>query len=746
MGKVDTGKTETIEEPQPAAVLARRPPELSDVHLPPRFTPRRVLGAGAMGYVVEARDESLGRDVAVKVISARRVGDARSRERFLREARAFAALHHENIVTIHDLDPRGHFIVMELVRGDTLRMRIERDKQLAPAEVRRIGAALLDALATAHAAGFVHRDVKPANVLLGDDGSVKLADFGIAATTDSELTATGELLGTPAYMAPEQLRGHGNDPRADIYATGATLFEAATGERLHVGRERTEDPRVRILASVPDRALAEAIARAVREKPGERYANVGEFARALAARVPPHRHLRMRLVAGGAVAVIAGIGTAVAMRSHEKPDELALGVAALERHELTAAEQHLAKAPDDARTQYYRALVGWWTQRPTDEVKGELDRAIAGGLDERSSAIARGVRELVELEYPGVVETFRTLRMKYPDDRYVLYGEFEALFHCGRPDDALDVFHHLREVAPHFGLGANHALTFYLAKGDVESARWALAGTSGTEHVRWQARVDAAADDVAAAKRGLDKARAAATGTDADTLGWDRVALDAQTGDVEHAHALALELATKNLQAGAVPLYGLALARGVTDGADGSQHLAGVALDAARLPPSILVSTRDAWLELATFSVIDGDVARARTALAALPTSVDDKMLEVALARVLLSALVGDDGAVARFFPSAFPPVRAAAEALAAERSNDPRAAAAAWARALSSEGFGRFHIALALRLARAHAKAGDARTAAEVCASIIHPTLFHWSWAAAVGECRQLTAARTPP
>jgi serine/threonine protein kinase len=745
VAKVDSGKTETLGA-KPAAA-PRVAPELAEVELPSRFTPRRVLGAGAMGYVVEAHDESLGRDVAVKVIAPKRLGDARSRDRFLREARAVAALRHDHIVTIHDLDPRGQFIVMELVRGDTLKAKIERAGKLDPAEVRRIGAALLDALATAHAAGFVHRDVKPANVLLGDDGSVKLVDFGVAATTDSELTATGEVIGTPVYMAPEQLRGHGNDPRVDIYATGATLFEAATGERLHVSRERSDDPRERILATVSDRGLAEAIACAVRDKPSERFADVREFSRSLLAPVPLRRRRRFQLSAIAALAIVTGVGAAVAMHVGDTPDELALGIAALERQDLTAAEKHLSAAAESPRTHYYRAVLGWWTQRPTPEVTGELDRALAGGIDKRSADIARAVRALVELEFPTVIAQFEQLRAQYPDDPEVLYGLFEALFHGGHPDEALEVFRHLRKVSPRFGLGRHHALTYYLSSGDIEQARVSLTGASGLERVRWQARIDAAADNAAAARRALDTARAAATGPDADTLGWDRVALDAQTGDLDHAHSLARELAAKNLQKGALPLYALALARGITDGPDGSLHLAVVALDAARLPPSILVTTREAWLELAAFIAIDGSRDRAQVALDNLPAAVDGKMIEVALARVLMSLMVADRGASSTFArTSPFAVVRLAAEAALAELAGDWSSAAAAWERARVEDGFGRFHIALAIHLARARLKLGDLDGARMLCKTVVKPRLFHWSWAAALAECNQLSATRTRP
>src|SRR6185503_4048427 len=125
--------------------------------------------------------------------------------------------------------------------------------------------------------------------------------------------------------------------------------------------------------------------------------------------VPMYRRRRVQLVAGAVLAVCAGISVAVATRERAKPDELALGVAALERQDLAAAERHLSTAPESPQVHYYRALLGWWTQKSTADVTNELDRALAGGLDDRSAAIARGVRSLVQLEYPGVIDTFEQL-------------------------------------------------------------------------------------------------------------------------------------------------------------------------------------------------------------------------------------------------------------------------------------------------------------------------------------------------
>lgn len=267
--------------------------------LPRRFRILRRLGTGGMGVVVEAFDRVLGRPVAIKVLSDDPANPTLA-ARFLREARTAAKLRHPGIVQVHDVEPADSYIVMELVRGESLSVRLQREGRLPVAEVLRIGKALLEALGHAHAAGVVHRDVKPANVLLSETCEVKLADFGIAMAGDSELTVPGTALGTPAYMAPEQLRGLGVDARADVYAAGATLFKAATGRRLH--DVAPGDVERVLLETTGHRVLSAAIARAVREHPTDRFANGHEFATAIEATEPEPTERTVKVVEGPAPA------------------------------------------------------------------------------------------------------------------------------------------------------------------------------------------------------------------------------------------------------------------------------------------------------------------------------------------------------------------------------------------------------------------------------------------------------------
>ncbi len=204
-----------------------------------RFELLERLGSGGMGTVWRARDTVLHREVALKEVRSPDPALAAAtphtahvaRERVLREARALARISHPHVVTIHhivDVGPHP-WIVMELLSGDTLQDRIARGA-LSPVHAARIGREVLSALRAAHAVGIQHRDVKPANVMLRDDGSAVLTDFGIAALQGAtSLTATGELVGSPEYFAPERIRGHDDDPASDLWSLGVTLYVCVEG-------------------------------------------------------------------------------------------------------------------------------------------------------------------------------------------------------------------------------------------------------------------------------------------------------------------------------------------------------------------------------------------------------------------------------------------------------------------------------------------------------------------------------------
>jgi serine/threonine protein kinase len=203
-----------------------------DVLLGERYRLVRMIGSGGMGTVWEAEDETLGRPVAVKVLSESLAAGERAVRRFEREARAAARLSGPNIAAVYDFGrSEGRpYIVMELVRGETLADRLAREGPLAPQEAARIAAQVAEALEEAHGAGIVHRDVKPGNVMVTPAGDVRVMDFGIAAASWAErVTTSGLVLGTPSYLAPEQATSEKTTPASDVYALGAMLYEMVAG-------------------------------------------------------------------------------------------------------------------------------------------------------------------------------------------------------------------------------------------------------------------------------------------------------------------------------------------------------------------------------------------------------------------------------------------------------------------------------------------------------------------------------------
>lgn len=211
-----------------------------------RFEIEGVLGRGAMGVVYVARDPVIGRKVALKtLVLPEGVEEAEEfRVRFLREAQAAGILNHPGIVTVYDAgvdEPTSlSYIAMELVEGRSLRDLLRQGYPFSYSEVARIGVALAMALDYAHSKGVVHRDIKPANVLLTDQGQVKITDFGVARVATSNLTTTGQFIGTPNYMSPEQVTGSPVDGRSDLFSLGVVLFELLTGRRPFSGANLTE--------------------------------------------------------------------------------------------------------------------------------------------------------------------------------------------------------------------------------------------------------------------------------------------------------------------------------------------------------------------------------------------------------------------------------------------------------------------------------------------------------------------------
>ncbi len=254
----------------------------------------RELGRGAMGVVYEAFDPAIERTVALKTIRRDQLDGAEAEEllvRFQREAKAAGRLNHPNIVSIYDFgDDHGvSFIAMEFVRGRELKSYFEKSERFPLPEIVRIMAQLLDALDYSHNYGVVHRDVKPANIIILANGQIKVADFGIARIESSQYTQAGTVLGTPAYMSPEQFMGQTVDRRTDVFSAGVVLYQFLTGERPFSGAATTimhkvlsvDPPPPSLLNVQAPRPFDAVIGKAMAKRPEDRFQSAREFAEAI---------------------------------------------------------------------------------------------------------------------------------------------------------------------------------------------------------------------------------------------------------------------------------------------------------------------------------------------------------------------------------------------------------------------------------------------------------------------------------
>ncbi len=290
------------------------------------------IATGGMGEVWRATDTALGREVAVKVLKAEYADDPAFRQRFAIEARHAAALHHPGVAGVFDFGeahsagvadgsgvPRP-YLVMELVEGEPLsvllRQGADSRRHLDPDAVRDLLAQAGEAIGAAHAAGIVHRDVKPANLMVTPHGQLKVTDFGIARAADGAgMTQTGAVMGTPQYLSPEQAQGLPATSRSDVYSLGVVAFECLAGRRpfeadspIATALAHIREPLPDLPADVPA-DLAAVVRRALAKDPGERYADGAEFAAAL--RDPATEMLRHPAAVPAAAAVAAADATQV---------------------------------------------------------------------------------------------------------------------------------------------------------------------------------------------------------------------------------------------------------------------------------------------------------------------------------------------------------------------------------------------------------------------------------------------------
>ncbi len=263
-----------------------------------RYKIQGVLGKGAMGLVYDGLDPGLNRRVAIKTILVKQLDEEMARmysRRFEREVRAVARLNHRNIVQVYDYGSEGDvaYIVMEYIQGKELKDSFDAGQRFDIKTAFRLMTELLDALQLAHDAGIIHRDIKPANVMLDHEGHAKLTDFGVARVVDpdaapGEATQTGTVVGTPAYMSPEQIQGEPIDSRTDIFSAGIILYQFLTGQKPFEGTQWALAKKIiqdnpvwpSKLVQIPN-SIDRVVARALAKKPEARYQSARSFADAL---------------------------------------------------------------------------------------------------------------------------------------------------------------------------------------------------------------------------------------------------------------------------------------------------------------------------------------------------------------------------------------------------------------------------------------------------------------------------------
>jgi serine/threonine-protein kinase len=440
-----------------ASAPAKQPPR--DPERLGRFALHGRLGAGGMGVVYRASDDTLAREVALKVLPAEVAGDGERRERFLREARLAAALTHSNIATVYDIGESDGwvFIAMELIEGRSLRAVLA-EGPLAVPEAVRVVREVARALARAHDKGIIHRDLKPDNVMVTTAGDVKVLDFGLAKRTehaaDPSQVVTGEdkILGTPSYMSPEQATGKALDARSDLFSLGVMFYELVTATRpfrgdtametaIAIARDEPPPPSALVPAIGSD--LDRVILRCLRKLPGERYASAAELLDELG-RVSPAPLRRSRWRFGlAAVGVVAIAGGATWWRLHERPRG---GVA------MTAQPAPSSASPDALRA-YHDGLVAFRDSR-FDDSRRDFDHAIerdpelaaahlrrailcqcefAEGRDSFHKALAR--RGALDARDRGLLDAWEPAFQRQPADETETVRRMQALA-ASFPEDA----------------------------------------------------------------------------------------------------------------------------------------------------------------------------------------------------------------------------------------------------------------------------------------------------------------------
>jgi tRNA A-37 threonylcarbamoyl transferase component Bud32 len=377
-----------------------------------RYELRRVLGKGAMGVVYEGFDPTLNRRVAVKTILRSVALDAETQRdysaRFVREAQAVARLNHPHIVQVHDFGEHDEvaYLVMEFIEGRELRAFFDEGVKFDTGEAVRIIRELLDALEFAHEKNVIHRDVKPANVMLDAQRQVKLADFGVARVQDSERSQAGTMVGTPAFMSPEQIQGWKIDRRTDVFSAGVILYQLLTGQQPFKGegawtvaRKIIQDdpPLPSSIAGSVAPAFDDIVYKALAKKPVDRFATAKEFRAALRAA------LKGTAATGAAAPAIAAPKPKAREESRASEAEIEFWRALQNSSDPAEFEFYLEQFPDGTYAPLARHKIAKLREAPESQATVRMDAEERA----RQEAVAKAKREVEENNLREALEKAR---------------------------------------------------------------------------------------------------------------------------------------------------------------------------------------------------------------------------------------------------------------------------------------------------------------------------------------------------
>jgi len=719
--------------------------------LPGRFRVLAELGRGGMGVVYLAHDSVLDREVAVKRLSF--VPTPEVRARLLREARAAARLDHPGLVRIHDVLEDELCIVMEHVRGISLGEKM-RQGPLGRHEVRALAEALLPALEAAHAAGVVHRDVKPGNVLLGPGGP-KLGDFGIARVEGSEATAPGETIGTPAYMAPEQQAdARAVDARADLFSLGVVLYEAACGRRPTTAEGPDADPERTVRRHTGDPLLAGAVARALRPRREDRWPD----AASMRAAMTPAR--RRRPVWPFALALgVAGLAAVLALGDPEPPPpgnrrlpaDFSAADAAFRAGRSEQARDALERVvrlePSSGRAWFELAVSRWWMDEPIAMVDEAIARALAAPIGEGERICLTALREVARHQDGPAVARLRAAPAAVLGTLEAQYLLGEALYHTGKARESMRHFEKALELAPEFRLARLHAFRYRLAQRDLAGLERLLAWSRRHAAVAAWLRTDEL--QLATARRSWDRAISLAEevvrepdhrapemlGQTLDLAGRTedaRRALADCAGSPREAPGCARSLAAVEASEGRLDLFDRWLRAAPPPEASRGADEA-ILRDSAStaLLQALLGRPEPARAELgAAEALVSGGTAPTRA---------------LHLARLLVAHSAGDALPSLDTDAAADPVVVAVRAGLTSGREARPAEAALHFARARGLLEEASLVALLRTLEARAWSAAGDGPKVRAACEEVVHPPLWSIYRAADLRSCRRWTADSRP-